>query len=147
MTQQLNYNSKSPSPCHCLNIRRASRSVTQFYERVLEPSGLKVTQYSLLRNLEWAKLVSMTELARIMRIDRTTLNRNIKPLVKAGLIEVNASGEDSRSRNVMLTEAGKVTLANAGVLWREAQESIEEYLGIEELDNLKKLLSKLEALV
>ncbi|WP_242876414.1 MarR family winged helix-turn-helix transcriptional regulator [Desulfosporosinus hippei] len=114
---------------------------------MLEPSGLKVTQYSLLRNLEWAKLVSMTELARIMRIDRTTLNRNIKPLVKAGLIEVNASGEDSRSRNVMLTEAGKVTLANAGVLWREAQESIEEYLGIEELDNLKKLLSKLEALV
>ncbi|AFQ42463.1 transcriptional regulator [Desulfosporosinus meridiei DSM 13257] len=147
MTQQLNYNSKSPSPCHCLNIRRASRSVTQFYERVLEPSGLKVTQYSLLRNLEWAKLVSMTELARIMRIDRTTLNRNIKPLVKAGLIEVNASGEDSRSRNVTLTEAGKVTLANAGVLWREAQEAIEEYLGIEELDTLRNLLSKLEALV
>ena len=139
-------NPKSSSPCHCLNIRRASRAVTQFYEKVLEPSGLKVTQYSLLRNLERVDPVSMSVLAEIMRIDRTTLNRNMKPMISAGLITVN-SGEDSRSRQVMLTEAGKAALVNTLALWAEAQASLEEYLGVEELDVFEKLLVKLEALI
>jgi len=138
--------SKLPSPCHCLNIRRASRAVTQFYEKALEPSGLKVTQYSLLRNLELMESVSMSVLAKIMRIDRTTLNRNLKPLMKAGLIKVH-SGEDSRSRQVMLIEAGKEALVNALSLWDEAQASLEEYLGEAELNSFEKSLSKLEALV
>ena len=90
--KHIRYDLKSSSPCHCLNIRRASRVVTQFYEKVLEPSGLKVTQYSLLRNLERVESVSMSALAKTMRIDRTTLNRIIKPLMNAGLIMVN-SGE------------------------------------------------------
>jgi len=139
-------NPKSPSPCHCLNIRRASRAVTQFYEKVLEPTGLKVTQYSLLRNLKLVESVNMSVLAKIMRIDRTTLNRNMKPLVNAGLITVN-SGEDSRSRQVMLTLAGKDALVNALSLWDEAQTSLEEYLGTAELESFEKSLSKLEALV
>ncbi|MCB8817172.1 MarR family winged helix-turn-helix transcriptional regulator [Desulfosporosinus shakirovi] len=143
--KHIRYDLKSSSPCHCLNIRRASRAVTQFYEKVLEPSGLKVTQYSLLRNLERVESVSMSALAKTMRIDRTTLNRNMKPLMNAGLIMVN-SGEDSRSRHVMLTDAGKAALVNAWALWGEAQTLLEEYLGVEELDVFEKLLSKLEAL-
>ncbi|MHB8075198.1 MarR family winged helix-turn-helix transcriptional regulator [Desulfosporosinus fructosivorans] len=137
---------KSLSPCHCLNIRRASRAVTQYYEKILEPCGLKVTQYSLLRNLERVKPISMSVLAKTMRIDRTTLNRNMKPLINTGLITVN-SGEDSRSKLVMLTEVGKAALLNALVLWDEAQSSLEEYLGVEELEIFEKSLSKLEALV
>lgn len=137
---------KASSPCHCLNIRRASRAVTQYYEKVLEPSGLKVTQYSLLRNLKWLESANMSVLAKIMRIDRTTLNRNIKPLMNAGLITVN-SGEDSRSKQVILTEKGKVVLDSAWSLWIEAQASLEEYFGVEELESLEKSLAKLEALM
>ncbi|WP_243450417.1 MarR family winged helix-turn-helix transcriptional regulator [Desulfosporosinus sp. Sb-LF] len=128
-----------------MNIRRASQAVTHFYEKVLEPSGLKITQYSLLRNLEPIEPVSMSVLAKIMRIDRTTLNRNMKPLLNAGLIKVN-SGKDSRSRQVMLTEAGKVALSNAWALWAEAQTLMEEYLGVTELEGFEKLLTKLEGM-
>lgn len=137
---------KFPSPCHCLNLRRASRTVTQFYDKVLEPISLKVTQYSLLRNLELVESVKMSVLAKTMRIDRTTLNRNLKPLMSAGLITVHA-GEDSRSRQVMLTEAGKDALLNALALWHEAQALLEEYLGEAELASFEKSLSRLEALV
>ena len=139
-------NPKSLSPCHCLNVRRASRAVTQFYEKVLEPSGLKVTQYTLLRNLERVESVSISVLAKTMRIDRTTLNRNMKPLMNAGLIMVN-SGKDSRSRLVRITEAGKAALVCAWALWGEAQVTLEEYLGVAELASFEKSLSKLEALV
>ncbi|MDQ7095107.1 MarR family winged helix-turn-helix transcriptional regulator [Desulfosporosinus sp. PR] len=143
--QQAKGKPKSLSPCHCLNIRRASRSVTQFYEKVLEPSKLKITQYSLLRNLEAVGPATMSVLAKIMRIDRTTLNRNMKPLLAAGLITVNP-GEDSRSRQVILTEAGRDTLLKTLELWDQAQALLEEYLGREELDSLEQSLAKLEAL-
>ncbi|MDR3541643.1 MAG: MarR family winged helix-turn-helix transcriptional regulator [Desulfosporosinus sp.] len=159
---------KLTSRCHCLNIRRASRAVTQFYENVLEPSGLKVTQYSLLWNLEQVEPVTISELAKTMRIDRTTLNRNMKPLVDVGLITVNSgakilhghgllykhvglltvnSGDDPRSKHVVLTEAGRTALLRAGTLWCEAQASLKEYLGEAELATLEVLLSKLEALI
>lgn len=159
---------KLPSLCHCLNTRRASRAVTQFYEKVLEPSGLKVTQYSLLWHLELVEPATIGELAKTMRIDRTTLNRNMKPLIDVGLITVNSvekiihghgllykyvgqitvnSGEHSRSKQVTLTEIGRTALATAEVLWGEAQASLKEYMGEVELDTLNKLHSKLEALV
>jgi DNA-binding MarR family transcriptional regulator len=137
---------KYPSPCHCLNLRRASRAVTEFYDKVLEPSGLKITQYSLLRSLERIESVSISLLAKNMNIDRTTLNRNMKPLMNAGLISVN-TGIDSRSRLVTLTKDGKAALADATVLWGEAQTTLEKYFGEAELDVFEKLLSKLEALV
>lgn len=137
---------KRPSSCNCTNIRRASHAVTQFYENVLQPSGLTIAQLALLRNAELVEQTNLSELAKMIRIDRTTLNRNMKPLVDAGLIVVNP-GKDSRTRQVMLTDTGKEALKKGWVLWEEAQASIEEYLGGDELAKLVKLLSKLEALV
>lgn len=136
---------KRSSPCHCLNIRRASRAVTQLYDKFVGQSGLKLAQYSLLRHLEAVEPATITALAKIMRIDRTTLSRNMKPLLEAGLIIVN-SGEDPRSRQVMLTETGKAAIASANKLWDKAQAALEEYLG-KELHNFEKVLSKLEALI
>lgn len=137
---------RNPSPCLCLNIRRASRAVTEFYENILKPSGLKATQYSLLRYLNEVEPITITEFAKIMRIDRTTLNRNMKPLIGVGFIEVNP-GDDPRSKQITLTKDGKSALSIASNLWDEAQESMQEYLGKTEIEQYKHLISKLEALV
>jgi DNA-binding MarR family transcriptional regulator len=137
---------KCSSPCTCMNIRRASRAVTQFYDDVLKPSGLTVAQLSLLRHLEMLKAATISELAKIMRIDRTTLNRNMKPLVDAGFIVINP-GKDSRTREIMLTRAGKDAAEKGWAVWGEAQASIKEYMGKEDLKKLIELLSKLEAIV
>jgi DNA-binding MarR family transcriptional regulator len=127
-------------------MRRASRAVTDFYERALEPSGLKITQYSLLRHLEQVEPATISELAKTMRIDRTTLNRNMKPLIEVGLIAVN-TGKDPRSRQVILTQSGKSALINASTLWDQAQSSLQEYLGEVEIEQFRFLVSKLEALM
>jgi len=137
---------KLPSPCNCMNIRRASRAVTQFYDEVLKPSGLTIAQLGLLRHIEIVELTTISELAKMMRIDRTTLNRNMKPLTDAGLIAINP-GKDSRTREVMLTEAGKDAVIKAWVLWGEAQVLIKEYLGDKDLDKFIQLMARLEALV
>lgn len=139
-------NHPKPSPCNCLNIRRASRAVTHFYDKILEPSGLTISQLSLLRHLKQVEPVSISELANIMRIDRTTLNRNMKPLADSDLLMIYP-GEDPRTRQVTMTEKGTAALTNAWQLWGKAQASVKEYLGEEDLALLVTLLSKLEALM
>lgn len=137
---------KRPSLCNCMNIRRASRAVTQFYDDIIKPSGLTIAQLGLLRHLEMVEQTTISELAKMLRIDRTTLNRNMKPLADAGLITVTP-GKDSRTRQVMLTESGKDAVVRGWALWGGAQESIKEYMGEKDLTKLIQLLSKLEALV
>ena len=137
---------KRPSPCNCMNIRRASRAVTQFYDEILKPSGVSIVQMSLLRHIEAVEGVTVSKLAKMMRIDRTTLNRNMKPLLDAGFITIEP-GVDSRTRQVALTDRGQETAAKAWELWGEAQASLKEYLGEEDLAKLTQLLSRLEALV
>jgi len=129
-----------------MNIHRASRAVSQFYNQVLKPSGLTIGQLGLLRHIGMAEGKTISELAKDMRLDRTTLNRNLKPLNEVGFITIK-SGQDSRTRQVTLTEAGCTAVIEGGRLWGEAQESIKEYLGDEELSQFIKLMAKLEAIV
>lgn len=136
---------KQPSICNCMNIRRASQAVTQFYDGVVKPSGLTISQLGLLRHVEMLEQTTISELAKIIRIDRTTLNRNMKPLTEAGMITVSP-GTDSRTRQVRVTDVGRSAVARGWALWEEAQESLKQYLGDAELDKLVQLLSKLEAL-
>lgn len=137
---------KKPSPCNCLNIRRASRAVTHFYDRILQPSGLTISQLSLLKHLKQVEPITISELANVMRIDRTTLNRNMKPLVDHDLITITP-GQDPRTRQVVMTPKGTATTNSASQLWDKAQTSVRDYLGETDLAVLVKLLSKLEALV
>ena len=137
---------KRPSPCYCLNLRRASRAITQYYDDVLRACGLTTAQLALLRTLETAETATMSTLAKMLRIDRTTLNRNLKPLTEAGYITVQA-GRDSRTREIRLTEAGKNAVAEGWKLWEEAQRAVREYMGETDLEQLKRMLSKIEALV
>ena len=129
-------------PCHCANLRHATRMVTQYYDRMLAPSGLKSTQYSLLRYVEQLEPVNMTELAKHMCLDRTTLVRNAKPLETQCLL-VSASGSDLRTHELRLTEQGREVLKEATVRWQEAQEHLEAFLGRPELENFLGLLEKL----
>lgn len=129
-------------PCHCANLRRATRMVTQLYDRMLAPSGLKGTQYSLLRYVEHLGPVNMTELAKHMSLDRTTLVRNVKPLEAQGLI-ASATGSDLRTHELRLTERGREVLEEATVRWQEAQANLEAFLGRPQLETLLGLLGKL----
>ncbi len=83
--------------CACFNLRKVTRAVTQLYDELLRPAGLRVTQFSLLVAVRMAGPVGVTRLVELTVMDRTTLTRNLELLQKQGLIEV-ASGEDRRTR-------------------------------------------------
>lgn len=131
--------------CNCLNLRRAAQAITRVYDKHLEPSGIKVSQYSLLKSIAQAEPVNVSDLAVKVRLDRTTLVRNLKPLEEKGLIS-DLSKEGSRNRQLTLSESGKKTLIEAIPLWEEAQNSINQFLGPDDLSTLLSLLSKIENL-
>src|SRR5207237_243828 len=76
--------------CNCLAIRQASRHVTQFYDQLLAPSGLRTTQFAILGRLRRSGPMPINALAAALVMDRTTLGRNILPLERDGLIEIGA---------------------------------------------------------
>jgi DNA-binding MarR family transcriptional regulator len=106
----------------------ASRAVTQAYDVVLQPSGLRATQFTVLAKLAVAGETSLGDLAKRMVMDRTTLTRNLRPLERDGLIRSEV-GQDRRSRALMLTAKGKTALDRALPLWRRAQDRMVQSLG------------------
>ena len=54
--------------------------VTRYYDAVLRPSGLQVTQFTLLQALHYASKISQKQLAELLEIDSTTLTRTLAPL-------------------------------------------------------------------
>ncbi|QJW48714.1 winged helix-turn-helix transcriptional regulator [bacterium BFN5] len=139
-------NFSNQSLCHCTNLRRASRAITQYYDEMLEPSGLKVTQYGLLNHIRRLGPLTMNELSQAMRLERTTLVRNLKPLEQMGLVTSFAS-TNSQARQLNLTEMGTQVLAAAAPYWNQAQQQLAELVSEEEEQLFKRVLRKIESLV
>jgi DNA-binding MarR family transcriptional regulator len=118
----------TPVNCTCLGLRKAARAVTQMYDEALRPSGLRGTQFSLLFLVEREGPCGITEVARMLVMDRTTLTRNLKPLLDQKLLEV-VDGPDRRRRPIAITAKGREVLARALPLWREVQERLAVGLG------------------
>ena len=114
--------------CTCFNLRKATRAVTQYYDDVLRPSGLRVTQFSLLMVLRAAGPLRITELAERAVMDRTTLKRNLDLLERERLVRVEP-GEDARVREVSLTDAAVRRLDAALPYWAQAHARITGALG------------------
>jgi DNA-binding MarR family transcriptional regulator len=115
--------------CSCFRLRRLTRAMSRLYDQHLATVGLKTTQYSVLANAGRAAL-PVAELAERLGMERTTLTRNLKPLIEAGWIALLA-GADSRQRIVTLTQAGHAKLEQAAPAWRAAQDAFERQMGVE----------------
>jgi len=131
--------------CNCYSLRQATRRVTQLYDRVLAPIGLRATQLSLLREVDRLGPIALNALADEMVMDRATLGHNVRPLLAQGLLRL-VVGRDRRRREVSLTAKGRRTLAEGWTLWRHAQDGFEKALGANHAAELRSLLHRVAAL-
>lgn len=118
----------SPAECTCFRLRGAARRITQIYAKHLAPTGLKISQFSLLGFVTARGPVSIGRLAELLVTDRTTLTRNLRPLLTSGLIERAASG-DKRRRELVATAAGRALFKRALPLWADAEKEVRAVLG------------------
>ncbi len=124
--------------CYCAAVRTAARKTTALYDAALEPAGLTLAQYSLLRKIERAGTVSLTELGRLAELDRSTVGRNVKALEQLRLVRP-AAAKDRREAAVRLAPAGAAALGRAAPLWEEAQRRVEATLGPGGAEQLRAL--------
>lgn len=132
--------------CACGNVRRATRALTQFYDHYLQPSGLRVTQLSLLLNIAWKEKTTAGELADILIMDQTTVTRNLASLKKHGYISIGRETTDARKKIVAITPEGRAALAAAMPLWEKAQACIVGGLGQGRYREFLKTLAEISAL-
>ena len=133
-----------PRDCVCLGLRRATRTVTRYYDDALRPCNLKATQFSVIAMLFNRGRVSFSDLASELATDQTTLTRNLQRLEKRGLIQI-MPGADRRTRDIQLTGAGKSLYGRAEGLWQEAQEHATSALGAEKWRRMQANLDRLTA--
>jgi DNA-binding MarR family transcriptional regulator len=100
-----------------------SRAVTQLYDDVLRPSGLRVTQFSILGTIARMGEANLKELEDTLAIDQTTLTRSLNLLERDGVIE-RASHPDGRIKAMRLTSRGRRALEVARPLWAQAQDKV-----------------------
>ena len=114
--------------CTLLNVRKASRVVSDLYDQAFRPLRIRGTQFSLLVALALGENATLGELADTLVLDRTTLTRNLGPLERDGLV-ASAPGDDRRERRLRLTPVGRRTLAKAIRAWEGAQRQVRDRLG------------------
>ncbi|CAN5161723.1 MarR family transcriptional regulator [soil metagenome] len=128
MTSKKN-STASSQRCTCFALRKLTRTVSRLYDQHLAAVGLKTTQYSLLKNIAIAPL-PVAELAARIGTERTTVTRNLKPLIDAGWVGLNP-GADTRQRIVSITSSGRAKIRSARQAWLRAQAELETLLGID----------------
>lgn len=135
-----------PQGCTNLKLRQLMRRVAQLYDAEVGKTGLRGTQYSLLSHVVKLGPIRPVDLARVMKLEASTLTRTLRPLIAAGYVTLG-TGPDARSRLVAATEAGREKRQEAQRRWRVAQESLNQRLGPRRVVALHALLDECQHLL
>jgi DNA-binding MarR family transcriptional regulator len=129
--------------CLCTGLRQAAQAMTEIYDAALAPSGLKITMFRVIRRLSEAGQPTISELADIVGLDRSSLGRNLKVLEREKIVTF-VGGADERSKVVQLTSKGRKALETALPLWRAVQKRMKSTLGAEK-DAVLRVLSMVQS--
>ena len=126
-------------PCACASLRRATRAITQLYDAALRPTGLRITQFTLLQALErTGEPMTQGALGDLLALDSTTLSRTLRPLAQAKWIR-HVEGGDARERRIELALVGRRVLERATPAWERVQRRLRTDLRQRDWAALQKL--------
>src|SRR5947199_2607667 len=130
------------SPCVCSTLRMVSRAVTQLYDDILRPSGLRVTQFSILGAIARLGAANLRQLEYMLAIDQTTLTRSLNLLERDRVIE-RVPHPDGRIKAMTLTSKGRKALEAARPLWTQAQAKVLREVGTKSWADAQRRLAYL----
>jgi len=125
--------------CLFAKTRTVSRYITNLYTQALKEVSMTPVQYSMLTAIQILEEANINDLSSALKMDRTTINRNLKPLIREGLVFMNESS-DKRERLISITNEGKELYQKGYKNWKQAQCDFQNILGEEKRDEMSKLL-------
>jgi len=129
--------------CNCFAMRKANRQISRFYDAHLAPAGLRLTQFLTLAALNEVGSTPINALAERLDIERTAMGKMVGFLERDGLVRIQPSPTDGRSRVIELTEAGRRLHDEAVPLWNEAQRQFAQLNGADNVAALRHALSSM----
>ena len=127
--------------CNCTSLRKASRRVSQLYDMILAPCGLRATQRAILNQIARSGTPSVGALAADLVLDRGALAHNLKPLERDGYVRQDVDPHDRRNRLIGLTEEGRAKLRESELLWARAQKKFDKAFGSTASVDLREALA------
>jgi len=137
--------SRSASPCVVAAMRAASRRLTLLYDEAMAPSGLRVTQFNILGELERraTEPPTVSELSEILTMERSALGQTLGTLERDGLVILGRDERDARRRPIRLTQAGRKAAARARPYWEKAHARFSRFFGEAALAELRSTLREI----
>ncbi len=129
--------------CLCLHVQRAARALARKFDEALQPVDLTNGQFSLLTSLNRAEPPTISSVAALLAMDRTTLTAALKPLERRKLLKIAVDKEDKRSRRLIITAAGRALLSKAFPIWKETHVAVEHQIKTGNADDLRSALRSL----
>lgn len=129
--------------CFCHNLRRAARRLSRRYDEALRPAGLRIGQFTIMAAMAEHGECRIGQLAQALGMDRTTLNKDLKPLQRRSLISQRADPEDARGRIIALSERGRTLFEETQPHWQKAQAETARRLDAADWSTLRAALDAL----
>jgi len=136
---------KTNELCNCFILRKGASNLTFIYDKALSRSGIRVTQYALLKYIYLLSSPNLKQLATALNQNRSTVGRNIKILERIKLVSLKV-GKDKRQIEIILTEHGLNTLHKARKAWEVMNKTISSKLGKEKQQQLIELMNDIKAI-
>ena len=130
------------TPCNCISLRKASNNLTKIYDTALAKVGIKITQFSTLRNIQKLGKTNISDLSYLLELDRTTVLRSIEKLIKMNLVSYKYE-DNNKNKVISLTTVGKNKLREATIIWEETQYKYTKALGIKNYEKFETLIPKI----
>ena len=136
-----------PIYCPCAKVKKLDRILTRGQDAVLSASGLTASQFSTLRLLERVGPIVITEFAKLMAMDRSSLSRNLKIMDKAGWLTLTPYPRDIRNRLITITAKGTRLHHKAKKDWEMEQRFLLKAVGQRKLLELNAMITEVAALI
>ena len=107
--------------CIAARMRLLNRVVTKMYDDALRPSGIKTSQLNILVVTARLGLARPAEICSRLKMDLSTVSRNVDRMQARGWIEVVDDEEDARAHQFHLSAPGRQLLEKAKPAWEKAQ--------------------------
>jgi DNA-binding MarR family transcriptional regulator len=128
--------------CIAVRLRTLNRAITALYDDALRPHGLRIGQLNLLVAIAKMGTARPVDLCRVLRMDKSTLSRDVEVIRRNGWLEVDDSG-GGRSRPLRLTPTGRDLLRAVTPAWKSAQAKAKALLGEDGSNTLARVVDRL----
>ncbi len=115
--------------CIAARMRLLNRVVTKTYDDALRPLGIKTSQLNILVVTARLGLAPPAEISDRLKMDISTVSRNVDRMRAKGWIEVVEDEQDARAHQFRLSAPGRQLLEKVKPAWEKAQAKVKKLLG------------------